>query len=377
MKSGIYIHIPFCKSRCIYCGFYSTTKTELQRKYIKALQNEIALRGETLRNKIDGVSQVIETIYIGGGTPSILSQEDINDILTSIRKAFICDTHEVTIEMNPDDITKEKVIALRTLGINRISIGIQTFNENRLRFIHRRHTASQALKAVETIREAGIENVNIDLMFGFPDETITEWENDLRTAIEIAPSHISAYSLTYEENTPLYNMLHSGRIKQIDEEVSRAMYNMLIDKLTANGYEHYEISNFSKPGYRSIHNSSYWQDKPYFGFGAAAHSYDLATRSWNVSDITTYINKLENNTLPSEAEIIDEATHYNDLITTTLRTSEGLQLNILKPQYKDFLLQCAQNDISRGLLEITNNHLRITRKGLFVSDCVMSDLIYV
>lgn len=376
MNVGIYIHIPFCKSRCIYCGFYSTTNKELKERYVDALIREIHMRKDDFARLGTSLSpSSTSTVYFGGGTPSSLSVCDIERIVGALESTFNGTPSEVTLEMNPDDVTKDYIKAVRQMGINRISMGIQTFDDSRLQFIRRRHNASQAEKAVMTIREEGIHNVSIDLMFGFPNQTMDEWVTDIDKAIALHPTHISAYSLMYEEDTPLFRMLQKGEINQIDDETSLAMYTELINRLTANGYEHYEISNFAMPGYRSVHNSSYWHDTPYLGFGAAAHSYNKDTRSWNIPDLKKYIKSIESGVLPSESEVIDADTHYNDLITTALRTREGLNLDDLPQKYREYALVNARKSISEHLLEATDSHIRLTREGLFVSDMVMSELI--
>lgn len=376
MNVGIYIHIPFCKSRCIYCGFYSTTNKELKERYVDALIREIHMRKDDFARLGTSLSpSSTSTVYFGGGTPSSLSLCDIERIVGALESTFNGTPSEVTLEMNPDDVTKDYIKAVRQMGINRISMGIQTFDDSRLQFIRRRHNASQAEKAVMTIREEGIHNVSIDLMFGFPNQTMDEWVTDIEKAIALHPTHISAYSLMYEEGTPLFRMLQKGEINQIDDETSLAMYTELINRLTANGYEHYEISNFAMPGYRSVHNSSYWHDTPYLGFGAAAHSYNKDTRSWNIPDLKKYIESIESGVLPSESEVIDADTHYNDLITTALRTREGLNLDDLPQKYREYALVNARKSISEHLLEATDSHIRLTREGLFVSDMVMSELI--
>ena len=376
MNVGIYIHIPFCKSRCIYCGFYSTTNKELKERYVDALIREIHMRKDDFARLGTSLSpSSTSTVYFGGGTPSSLSVCDIERIVGALESTFNGTPSEVTLEKNPDDVTKDYIKAVRQMGINRISMGIQTFDDSRLQFIRRRHNASQAEKAVMTIREEGIHNVSIDLMFGFPNQTMDEWVTDIDKAIALHPTHISAYSLMYEEGTPLFRMLQKGEINQIDDETSLAMYTELINRLTANGYEHYEISNFAMPGYRSVHNSSYWHDTPYLGFGAAAHSYNKDTRSWNIPDLKKYIESIESGVLPSESEVIDADTHYNDLITTALRTREGLNLDDLPQKYREYALVNARKSISEHLLEATDSHIRLTREGLFVSDMVMSELI--
>lgn len=376
MNVGIYIHIPFCKSRCIYCGFYSTTNKELKERYVDALIREIHMRKDDFARLGTSLSpSSTSTVYFGGGTPSSLSVCDIERIVGTLESTFNGTPSEVTLEMNPDDVTKDYIKAVRQMGINRISMGIQTFDDSRLQFIRRRHNASQAEKAVMTIREEGIHNVSIDLRFGFPNQTMDEWVTDIDKAIALHPTHISAYSLMYEEGTPLFRMLQKGEINQIDDETSLAMYTELINRLTANGYEHYEISNFAMPGYRSVHNSSYWHDTPYLGFGAAAHSYNKDTRSWNIPDLKKYIESIESGVLPSESEVIDADTHYNDLITTALRTREGLNLDDLPQKYREYALVNARKSINEHLLEATDSHIRLTREGLFVSDMVMSELI--
>lgn len=391
MKAGIYVHIPFCESRCIYCGFYSTTAKEWRSRYVDALVKEMQMRRDEFIRLNDNGKCFVDTIYIGGGTPSTLSVSDLERILNSIYSIYPCripntngkaytettPIREITIEMNPDDVTPELVASMRALGVNRISLGVQTFSDEGLRFIHRRHNAVQAMRSVEIVRQSGIDNVSIDLMFGFPDETLDDWQYDLNSALALKPDHISAYSLMYEEGTPLHRMLENGKVKPIDDETSLAMYTTLMNTLSANGYEHYEISNFCLPGKRAIHNSSYWNDTPYLGFGAAAHSYNLLTRSWNIADVKEYVRSIENGSLPSESESIDPDTHYDDIITTAMRTREGVDLQHLHPEYRSYALRCAKNDIENGLLEIVDGCLRLTRQGLFVSDMVMSNLMKV
>jgi oxygen-independent coproporphyrinogen-3 oxidase len=284
---------------------------------------------------------------------------------------------EVTMECNPDDISDEFCNVLRQLPVNRISMGVQTFSDDRLRFLHRRHTVKQVEEAVKRIRDCGIKNISIDLMFGFPNEKISEWEEDIRHALSLNVEHISAYSLMYDEGTRLDEMRKQHLLKELDEEVSLQMYEMLMDKLTLAGYEHYEISNFALPGYRSRHNSSYWQNTPYIGIGAAAHSYDLHKRQWNIADIREYMDSIEKGIIPCEYEVIDEDMHYNDLITTALRTKEGICLNVLPDKYKSYLTRNAQRHIENQSLAIDDGRLHLTRKGIFVSDDIMSDLIFV
>lgn len=377
--AGLYIHIPFCESRCIYCGFYSTTSLKLRDTYVDALCKEMGLR--PLASEI-GESNKIETIYLGGGTPSQLSGEQLMRLFDCIKR-YIGNSipQEITMECNPDDVSDDFCQTLQKLPINRISMGAQTFNDNRLRFLHRRHSAQEVYTAVERLRAIDIHNISIDLMFGFPGETINDWKSDIQEAIRLDVEHISAYSLMYEEGTTLYRLLEQGKIEEIDEECSRQMYEVLISELTQAGYEHYEISNFARPGFRSRHNSSYWHEVPYIGIGAAAHSYDLSTRSWNVDNLHLYINSIKQGKRPAEHEKLDLNTRYNDLITTALRTSDGIDIEHLKLEFGESLaqqtLEEAQAHIEHGLMKIKNGKLSLTHKGLYISDDIMSDFMMV
>ena len=376
--AGLYIHIPFCKSRCIYCGFYSTTAFELRQQYTDALCREIA----------DRASGSISTIYLGGGTPSQLTLSQLHQIFDTIYKYNKVEKDaEVTIEVNPDDVTEELAAALPTLSVNRVSMGAQTFDDERLAFLHRRHTSRQVGEAIDRLRKAGISNISIDLMYGFPEETLTSWQQDISTALSLDVEHLSAYCLMIEEGTPLYRM----QIAPIDEELERTMYELLMDRLEAAGYEHYEISNWSlspRPlqrereprSYRSRHNSSYWNQTPYIGIGAAAHSYDgQCCRRWNISDIRRYIDGIRQGTCVYEEEWLDEDTRYNDCVTVALRTCEGINLKNLSARHRQYCLENAQHFIDDGLLKLShdNHQLSLTRRGLFISDMIMSDLMLV
>lgn len=373
-SAGLYVHIPFCASRCVYCGFYSTTSLSLRQRYVDALCRE--MRMLTFKPKIS-------TVYLGGGTPSQLTHEELNRLLAYIYNVYdVAPDAEVTMECNPDDIRRHM---FHHLPVNRVSMGAQTFNDDRLRFLHRRHTASEVRRAVETLRLDGIANISVDLMFGFPDETLADWLADIRCALALKPEHLSAYGLMIEEGTPLYRLWEQGTIQEADEQLSLDMYDQLVDQLTAAGYEHYEISNFAllphghqgASPYRSRHNSSYWHDVPYIGLGAAAHSYDQLTRHWNPSNIMQYIEAIERGTLPYEEERIDPDTHYDDLVTTALRTREGIDLNMLDECHRTFLLHNASGYIDRQLLRVDGHHLSLTRQGINISSTIMSDLMYV
>lgn len=379
--AGLYIHIPFCASRCIYCGFYSTVHPELQDSYVDALCREMDMALDSSWGLPDDAQPT--TIYLGGGTPSMLSVKNLERIIFYIYNKVYphAKIEEQTIECNPDDITPDFAHALHDLGFNRVSLGIQSFNDERLRFLHRRHSAEEAITAVQQLRAAGFNNISIDLMFGFPNESLMDWEEDLWTALALNPQHISAYSLMIEEGTPLYRLREKGKIHDLDEETSRAMYDKLIDLLTAAGYEHYELSNFARPGFRSRHNSNYWNETPYLGLGAAAHSYDRRRRWWNVADIKRYIDGINNHIPVRGSEVLDLSTRYDDLITTALRTKEGIDLHKMQEEYGDelyhYLMNESRKEIDRGLMQITDGHLSLTRKGLYISDDIMSNLMHV
>ena len=372
---GIYIHIPFCRSRCIYCGFYSTTSLELRQRYVETVVKEIGIRSQETG---------VRSIYLGGGTPSQLTIPQLQQIFDAI---FIYNKvekdAEVTIEVNPDDVTETFAEGLATLPVNRVSMGAQTFDDVRLKFLHRRHTSSQVRKAVSLLRSAGISNISVDLMYGFPNETISDWGGDIDAAIALDVEHLSAYCLTIEEETELWRWLSQKKGNPSceilpDEELERAMYEMLIDKSEAAGFEHYEISNFAKPGFYSRHNSSYWDGTPYLGIGAAAHSYDGNTRSWNIADIHQYIEGMEDGKRIFESETLDADTRYNDMVTVALRTRDGLDLKRLSEDYRDYCLRNAQRFLDDGQLQVTQAQtLTLTRKGLFVSDMIMSELMKV
>lgn len=378
--AGLYVHIPFCATRCSYCGFYSTTKLDLQDRYVDSLCREIALRKEYLSSystDSKAANTIIRTIYIGGGTPSQLSCYSLEKLFHAIDTYLECSPEEVTMEVNPDDVTNDLAETISALHINRVSMGAQTFDDNRLKFLNRRHKSFQVERAIDILHEHGIGNISIDLMFGFPGQTCDSWKEDVRRAISLDIQHISAYSLMYEEGTRLYRMLKENMIKEIDEEVSLNMYNELINILCDAGYEHYEISNFAKKGYRAQHNSSYWHDIPYLGIGAAAHSYNIKSRQWNVSDINKYIESISHDTVPFTFESIDADTHYNDIVTTELRTSEGIDLSRLDDKYMQYIVKQAARHVADKTVVINDGHLKLTREGLYISDMIMSDLMKV
>ncbi|NDV66946.1 radical SAM family heme chaperone HemW [Bacteroides sp. 224] len=374
--AGIYIHIPFCKTRCIYCDFYSSTRSELKEQYIHALCKELKARKEYLRG------ETIKTIYWGGGTPSQLAEEDFRQVFDTIEDIYGLNTaKEITLEANPDDLTPEYLEMLASLPFNRLSIGVQTFNEETLQLLKRRHSAQQAIEAFGNARKAGFQNISIDLMYGLPGETVDSWAKDLSTAINLKPEHLSAYHLIYEEGTPLFNMLQSSQIKEVNEEKSLLFFQMLMEQLKKAGYEHYEISNFSLPRLQSQHNTSYWEGVPYLGCGASAHSFNKDSREWNVSSIDAYIKGIETDNRVYEIETLDKNTQYNDYIITSLRTNRGIDISRLTEEFgKEYMEYCfhtAQKYLKNEELKLENNHLILTQKGIFVSNSIMSDLLKV
>lgn len=373
---GIYLHIPFCKQRCRYCAFYSTTQHSLQQDYIDALCKELIIRkGYT--------TDSISTIYFGGGTPSLLNEEQLQKILKTIHDEYtILPDSEITIECNPDDLTPRYLEMLKKTGINRISIGIQSLCNQQLELLGRRHNAESAKEAVSNARAAGFDNISIDLMFALPHSTNEQWSDTLHQAIALCPDHISAYNLTYEENTPLHRALQKGDFKELSEEENIAQFNTLIEMLEEAGYNHYEISNFARSGYESRHNSSYWNDTPYIGCGAGAHSYNGASRGWNISDIKEYIKGINKGMPAFEVEELTTEERYNDAILTRLRTAAGIPTKWIREKFGNalynYMMKIAQKEISCGNLRINKyGNLSLTRKGLFISDAVMRELIFI
>ena len=374
--AGIYIHIPFCKRRCIYCDFFSTTQSDQKSTYVRALCEELRIRKDYLQE------EDIETIYLGGGTPSQLSQKELESIFTTIYNIYkVKEDAEITLEANPDDLTPEYVSMLCQLPINRISMGIQTFQENTLKLLHRRHTAQQAVEAFYRCREAGFQNISIDLMYGLPGETLETWIHDLKQAIDLHPEHISAYHLIYEEGTVLWKLREECQVKEADEDLSVSLFSTLIDMLTQAGYQHYEISNFCLPGLHSQHNSSYWTGKNYLGCGPSAHSYNGFSRQWNVASLDKYMTGISSGQPDFELEKLDLYTRYNDFVITSIRTCWGMPLSRLQTEYSEelyhYCLRMAKPHLEQGVLQLQDEVLKLTSKGIFVSDGIMSDLLWV
>lgn len=374
--AGLYVHIPFCRARCVYCAFHSGTDLSLCRRYVDALTTELRLRREYLSG------DTVSTIYLGGGTPSTLSVGELQRLLEAVQHHFVvAPDAEITIECNPDDLNEPMVAQLAELPFNRVSLGVQSFDDAELTFLHRRHTATQAVEAVRLLQHHGFDNISIDLMYGLPQQTLQRWHKTLQTALELEVQHISAYNLMYEDNTPLTQWRQSGRVAELDEELTVAMFGALTERLAQAGFEQYEISNFCRPGFRSRHNSAYWHGVPYLGVGAAAHSYNGHARQWNVADTQAYIDGIEQGRIPSETEQLTDENRYNEFVFTGLRTSDGIDLAQLETRFgraaADYCLCCAAAHIERQHLQLRGNHLCLTQSGILISDGIMADLMSV
>lgn len=374
--AGLYLHIPFCAKRCLYCDFFSNTDTAFKPPFIAALVQEIEMRKAYIGN------DTVDTVYFGGGTPSLLKAEDFERIFDAIYRSF--DMHsctEITLEANPDDMTPEYIAMLRSFPFNRISMGVQSFDPTDLRFLNRRHTPQQAIQAVTSCQHQGFSNLSIDLMYGLPGQTLEKWSANLEAALRLDVPHLSAYHLIYEEGTALYKLRAAGKVQPVDEERSVAFFATLIDTLTGAGYQHYEISNFARPDSFSRHNSSYWTGKKYLGLGPSAHSYNGTEREWNVSSLPLYIEGIKKRQPVFEKESLSLYTQYNDFIITGLRTMWGIRPADIREKFGDRLAayceQQAAPFIKQGLLLWSGETLTLSRKGIFISDGIMSDLLWV
>lgn len=368
--AGIYIHIPFCIKRCTYCNFYSTVNTYNLNNYVDALCHEAIARKEYLHT-FD-----IDTLYFGGGTPSLLNSNQINKIYSTLSNIYnLKNLKEFTLECNPDDITQEFITSLKTTKVNRISIGIQSFDDRILSFINRRHNAESAVSAVKKLQENGYNNISIDLIYGIPGQTDDIWQKSIDTAINLKVQHISAYNLSFEKGTVMYKY----RNQALDDDTCLNMYETLCERMDKEGFEHYEISNFALKSdngksFRSMHNSLYWSSEEYLGLGAGAHSYNRETRCWNGE-----IEKSSYNTLSwkCEYETLSNQDIYNDLIVTALRTKEGLDINKIDNIYKENFLKTAINLKKKGLVNIESERVIITKEGIFLSDSIMREFIEI
>lgn len=372
--SGIYIHIPFCKKACHYCNFHFSTLDNYKDEMVAALKKEIGLRK-------DETQAPIETIYFGGGTPSTLSATQINLLIVEVFAQFnVVASPEITIEANPDDLTLTYLKAIKEIGINRLSIGIQSFHDKELNMMNRVHNGKQAIQAVIRAKEF-FDNISIDLLFGIPDSNFTDWKENLEIALKLDVPHISSYALTLEPKTALEHFINKGVISPLDDEDVEAQFLYLVDSLVQAGYEHYELSSFSKAGYHSRNNTAYWQGKPYLGIGPSAHGFDGENRYWNLSNNIAYMKQITTGKIPQTIEKLSVIDKYNESIMIGLRASWGVSLQQLESQlgtrYRNHLEQQSTHFIKKGLLHIENSCLKATPKGTFVADGIASDLFLI
>lgn len=362
--AGIYVHVPFCTVKCVYCDFYSVARPDMADRYLDAIGREYAVRRDELGE------DPVETLYFGGGTPSLLSPGQFSRLSSYFDKSEI---GEFTVEVNPDDVTDEKIDAWLDAGVNRISIGVQSLVDEELRTVGRRHDAGQALDAIALLKSKGIDNISGDLIYGLPGQTVDSFRRSLAGLIDTGITHLSAYSLSYEEGTRLWRWLQEGRVEPADEELTVAMYDVLCESAGAAGFEHYEISNFAKPGFRSHHNSSYWRGVPYLGLGPGAHSLDVeGVRRYVLSDIRAYINSPEHAAVVDAESDIDRA---NDRIMVSLRTVEGLDMSQFSVKQRQEIASSAAQWIKSGNLSASDAGYAITEKGWLVSDSIIRDMM--
>lgn len=373
--AGLYIHIPICKSRCYYCDFYSSTYQGNKRELISAMKKELEQRAGYLRE------ETIETIYLGGGTPSLLSAQELDDLFESIFKNYHCTAKEITLEGNPEDLTSSYLADLKRLPISRLSIGIQSFNDSELQSINRRHSAETAIQCVKNAQEAGFQNISIDLIYGLPFQSVANWKENIQQAIALNVPHISAYSLTYEERSLLTKKLQRGEIEETDEEVYLTMFRVLREKLSSTGILPYEISNFARPGFESKHNSAYWNAIPYIGIGPSAHSFNGTSRQWNIANTRQYIENIQHGQCYFEIEELDTNTRFNELVMTSLRKCEGINLTSVQKlfgtAYLSHLTKEAVKFIQNGTLMQDDERMWLTEEGIFISDYIIEELFLV
>jgi oxygen-independent coproporphyrinogen-3 oxidase len=375
IMAGIYLHIPFCKKACHYCDFHFSTSRQQEEAVIAAMHREIILRKDFL-------SVPLSSIYFGGGTPSLLTVETIADLLHTIQQQFsISRDPEITLEANPDDVSPARAIAWKKAGINRISLGVQSFRNEWLQWMNRAHHAEQSVQAIKDLQEAGFDNISIDLIFGMPEQTLEAWKEEIQTALQFGIPHLSCYALTPEPKTALWHMIESGKTLQIDSDQQARMFLLLMEQLELAGYEHYEISNFALPGKRSRHNSAYWKRIPYLGIGPSAHSYNGVERMWNVKNNTLYRTSIEENNLPLTTEKLSPAEHWNEFIMISLRTMEGINIREVEERWgkneADQLLKDAGSHQERPIIQLHDNHLRLTREGKLLADQIAADFFRV
>ncbi|TDD76400.1 radical SAM family heme chaperone HemW [Flavobacterium caseinilyticum] len=374
--SGIYIHIPFCKQACHYCDFHFSTSMKKKEEMVLAIAKEIQMRKSEFEN--DPEFSGVETIYFGGGTPSVLSSEEINFLIAAVYNNYsVIENPEITLEANPDDLSSERIIELSKSKINRLSIGIQSFFEDDLQMMNRAHNSAEAKKCLEeTTKYFG--NISLDLIYGVPGMSNEKWKQNIETALSFGIPHISSYALTVEPKTALNKLIQTGKIAAPKDEVAQEHFAILVEKLEGHDFIHYELSNFGKENYFSKNNSAYWLGKKYMGIGPSAHSYDGISRSWNVSNNSLYIKSIQEDKLPNEIEILSTADRYNEYVMTGLRTIWGVSLDRIKTEfgseYLDYLSKQVQKFLDDDLVFIENNILKPTPKGKFLTDGIASDL---
>lgn len=373
--SGIYIHIPFCKQACHYCDFHFSTSMKHKDAMVLAIAKEITLRKNEFR---DGA---VETIYFGGGTPSVLSVAEIQFLIEAVYKNYnVAENPEITLEANPDDLSKDQIIALSKTQINRLSIGIQSFFEDDLIMMNRAHNSAEAKECLG-IATQYFDNISIDLIYGIPGMSNEKWKHNIETALHFGIPHISSYALTVEPKTALKKLIQTGKIAAPKDEVAQEHFAILVDTLEASGFMHYEISNFGKENYFSKNNSAYWLGKKYIGIGPSAHSYNGISRSWNIANNSLYLKSLVAGELPSEKETLSTTDRYNEYIMTGLRTIWGVSLDRITTEfgqkYLDYLLKQTKKFITDDLLSIENGVLLITKRGKFLADGIASDLFFI
>lgn len=374
--AGIYLHIPFCKQKCSYCDFYSNTNLGISQALINSEIEELKLRQEYLRN------ETVSTIYFGGGTPSVLTLYQVEQLLKAEYDNFnVLNECEITFECNPDDLTFEYLKRLRQIGINRISIGVQSFNDEVLNFLNRRHSSAQASLVINQAKEAGFGNISIDLMFGIPGMSFESYRETLSKAIQSGVQHISAYQLTFEENTLLYKQLTTNKIQEIEEEESIKLLDYTIEKLNEFGFKQYEVSNYARAGFESRHNSNYWANISYLGIGPSAHSYDGKTRQWNISNSTAYIKEIELGKEYFNSEVLTEVDQYNEYIMTRLRTTLGVSVNYVVNTFnKNIITHFLKNIkeiVDDGFMICDDDRYSLNRKGFFILDFLVKKIYYM
>ena len=372
--AGIYIHIPFCKKLCSYCDFYHIISKGDNKEFIQSLLKEATIRKEYLG------AETVSTIYIGGGTPSIFSINELAVVLDHIHKFFVVAKQcEITIELNPDDISPEYLRGLKNLNINRVSLGVQSWKDADLKMLNRRHDSAQAKFALSEIFNAGFENVTIDLIYGIPGMTVSDWESNLDFSFSFDIKHLSAYHLTIEKGTVFGKMAENGLMKEIDEEESSMLFNILINKSDSAGFIQYELSNFGKPGYFSIHNTNYWKQVNYLGLGPSGHSYNGYSRQWNIKDLKGYIKALNCGSPFFEREELDVKKRFNEYIMTSLRTMWGIDLDYVEHTYEkegyDYVVNLSAKFRNYGLMKQEKNTLILTNQGKMISDNIISEFM--